>query len=104
MRRLVPEEAELVLFRIAQEALNNVRRHSGASRVNVEVQYCPNKVRLQIQDNGRGFNAPERMSDLVSSGRLGLTGMQERARTLGGTLLIQSEPDQGTAVIVDVPL
>jgi len=102
-RRLVPEE-ELVLFRIAQEALNNVRRHAKASRVMVELEFCPSKVRMVVDDNGRGFNAPERMGDLVSSGRLGLVGMHERVRTLGGTLTIQSEPGRGTMVIVDVPV
>ncbi len=57
-----------------------------------------------IDDNGRGFNAPERIGDLVSTGRLGLIGMHERARTLGGTLTIQSERGQGTVIILDVPV
>jgi signal transduction histidine kinase len=61
-------------------------------------------VRMIVNDNGRGFNAPERMGDLVSSGRLGLVGMYERARTLGGTLTIQSEAGRGTVVIADVPV
>jgi two-component system sensor histidine kinase DegS len=102
-RRLMPEE-ELVLFRIAQEALSNVRRHAKASRVMVQLEFHPGKVRMIVDDNGRGFKAPERMGDLVSSGRLGLIGMHERVRTLGGTLTIQSEPDRGTVVIVDVPV
>jgi signal transduction histidine kinase len=103
IRRLMPEE-ELVLFRIAQEALNNVRRHSKASRVTVELEFFPSKVRMIIDDNGRGFNAPERIGDLVSTGRLGLIGMHERARTLGGTLTIQSERGHGTVIILDVPV
>lgn len=101
-KRLVLEE-ELVLFRIAQEALSNVRRHSGASRVTVHVEFWPRQVRMTIHDNGRGFNAPERIDDLASTGKLGLLGMQERARTLGGTLTVQSEPGQGTVVVVEVP-
>jgi signal transduction histidine kinase len=104
VRRLVPEDTELVLFRIAQEALNNVRRHSGASRVTVQIEFHHNKVRMLIEDNGHGFNAPERVSDLVSSGRLGLVGMHERTRTLGGTLMIQSEPGRGTVIVVDAPI
>lgn len=103
IRRLLPEE-ELVLFRIVQEALNNVRRHSKASRVDMQVEFYPNRVRISIEDNGRGFNAPERIGRLVSSGKLGLIGMYERARTLDGTLLIRSEIDQGTVVIIDVPV
>ena len=102
-RRLTPEE-ELVLFRVVQEALSNVRRHSKASRVIVQVKFCPGKVRISIEDNGRGFNAPDRIGDLVSSGRLGLIGMYERARTLDGTLVIRSEVGHGTVVIVDVPV
>jgi signal transduction histidine kinase len=104
VQRLVPEDRELVLFRIAQEALNNVRRHSGASRATVQVEFSPAKVRMTIEDNGHGFDAPERMSDLVSAGKLGLVGMHERARTLGGTLTVRSRSDSGTVVVVDVPL
>ena len=102
-RRLMIEE-ELALFRITQEALNNVRRHAGASRVVVQLEFCSDKVRIIVDDNGRGFNVPERMDDLVSTGRLGLIGMHERARTLGGTLTIQSEPGRGTVVTVEVPV
>ncbi len=104
VQRLMSEDAELVLFRVAQQALNNVRRHSGAFRVRVQVAFHHDRVRMSIQDDGCGFDAPEQMSDLVSFGKLGLAGMYERTRTLRGTLTIQSEPDQGTVVIVDVPL
>ncbi len=96
-------EAELALFRIVQEALNNVRRHSGASHALVQVRFSPDSVRIRIKDDGHGFNAPARMDDLVSTGKLGLVGMYERARTLGGTLAVQSAPGEGTVVIVDVP-
>jgi two-component system sensor histidine kinase DegS len=102
-RRLTPEE-ELVLFRIAQETLNNVRRHSQASRVVIQMEFYPDGVRMTINDNGRGFKVPERTGDLVTTGKLGLIGMYERTRLLGGTLLVQSEPGKGTTVIVDVPI
>ena len=102
-RRLMPEE-ELALFRIAQEALNNARRHAGASRVEVQLAFCSDRVRMIVEDNGCGFDVPEKIEDLVSTGGLGLIGMHERARTLGGTLTIQSEPGQGTQLIVDVPV
>jgi two-component system sensor histidine kinase DegS len=102
-QRLMPEE-ELVLFRIAQEALSNVRRHAEASQVSVEVEFCPTRVRMSLEDNGRGFSAPHRIGDLVSAGRLGLIGMHERARLLGGTLAIQSEPGKGTVITVEVPV
>lgn len=102
-RRLMPEE-ELVLFRIAQEALNNARRHSQASQVVIQMEFSPDGVRMTINDNGRGFEIPERTGDLVATGKLGLIGMYERARLLGGTLLVESEPGRGTTVIADVPI
>jgi two-component system sensor histidine kinase DegS len=103
VRRLAPEQ-ELGLFRIFQEALSNIRRHSRATQVVVEVTFHPNKINMRISDNGCGFDAPGRMETLVSTGKLGLIGMHERARLLGGTLEIQSEPGKGTTVIVDMPI
>lgn len=102
VRRLAPEQ-EVGLFRILQEALNNARRHSQATRVTVEVTFEPNKVRMSISDNGCGFEVSERMHNLVSTGKLGLIGMYERARLLGGRLVIRSEPGRGTTVGVSVP-
>jgi PAS domain S-box-containing protein len=97
-------EAKLVLFRIAQEALNNVKRHSDATKAVVKLEYEPQKIIMTITDNGKGFEPPERLSDLASIGKLGLTGMEERARLLGGTLRVQSMPGEGTAVTVELPL
>ena len=102
VRRLQPEE-ELVLFRVVQEALSNVRRHSKASHALVQIRFHPNSVRVTVQDDGIGFDAPAQMDDLVSTGKLGLTGMQERARMLGGTLVVQSDSDEGTAIAIEVP-
>lgn len=101
--RMSPED-ELVLFRIAQESLNNVRRHANATRAWVHVLFRPDAVRMAIEDDGRGFETPDKFVDLVGSGRLGLVGMHERARILGGTLCIESSPGQGTKVMVDAPV
>jgi signal transduction histidine kinase len=101
--RLSPEE-ELVLFRIAQEALNNARRHADASQAKVMISFYGNSVRMIIEDDGQGFDAPDRFVDLVASGKLGLIGMHERARILGGTLQIDSQPGDGTKVILDAPV
>lgn len=60
--------------------------------------------RMTIDDDGCGFTAPRRTDDLVTTGKLGLIGMDERARGLGGTLAIHSEPGRGTTVVVDVPV
>lgn len=102
--RRFSSEAELLLFRIAQEALRNVWRHSGASRAWITVEFDDGKTVLTIRDNGRGFGLPKRVSDLASTGKLGLAGMEERARLLGGGLTLQSELGKGTTVTVEVPV
>ena len=100
---LLPE-TELVMFRIAQEALSNVRRHAGASEVNIVVESSANSIRMTIEDNGSGFSVFKLPEELVREGKLGLLGMEERARLIGGTLDIQSEPGVGTTIGVTVPV
>jgi PAS domain S-box-containing protein len=102
--RRFSSEVELLLFRIAQEALRNVWRHSGASRAWVIVEFDEDKTILTVRDNGKGFELPKRVSDLASTGKLGLAGMEERARLLGGSLRLQSELGKGTTATVEVPL
>lgn len=102
-RRLAPEK-ELILFRIAQEALNNARRHSEALVVNMSIDIEDAALTLIISDDGRGFSIPGRASELIQSGRLGIVGMRERARLVGGTLIVQSEPGKGTTITLRVPV
>jgi signal transduction histidine kinase len=102
--RRLPGEVELVMFRIAQEALSNVRRHSRANNAEVVVEFDDKKVRMTIRDNGKGFALPEKMGDLLKKGRLGLAGMQERIQLLNGSLKIESEPGRGTTVTVEAPV
>ena len=97
-------EVELLLFRIAQEALSNTRRHAEASRAVVKLEFGNNSIKMTVSDNGKGFELPERMGDLASIGKLGLAGMQERTRLLGGSLKIESELGKGTKVAVEAPL
>jgi signal transduction histidine kinase len=103
-RRRLPPEAELTLFRIVQEALNNVRKHSRASRVVTTVEFGDSKVRINVDDNGQGFELAGRTDDLATTGKLGLIGMHERARLLNGTLTVHSEPGNGTTITVDAPV
>lgn len=90
---------EAGLYRIAQEALNNIRNHAQASQVRVELLVTPQRVVLTIEDNGRGFDL-----DNIPPNRFGLTGLNERARLLGGTFTLASELGEGTRVEVRVPI
>ncbi len=101
-RRFSPE-VELLLFRIVQEALNNTRKHAQASEVEAVMEFAQDRLKVTISDNGRGFELSGKVDDLPRSGKLGLAGMHERARLLGGTLEVQSTLGKGTTTIVEVP-
>jgi signal transduction histidine kinase len=88
------------LFRLSQEALQNVAKYSGATEVRLRVAEDREGIRLSISDNGRGFDPAQARRE----GGLGLTSMNERARSLGGTLSIESRPGAGVTVTVWVPL
>jgi len=101
--RLAPER-EIAVYRCAQEALSNVARHAGAKTVRVSAAFGAGEFVLQVQDDGQGFIAPERVSDLAAAGHYGLMGMQERAELIGGRLTIQSAPGVGTTIELLLPL
>ena len=96
--RLAPD-AELGLFRIAQEALNNVSRHAAAERVTVRLRLSATEARLTVADDGSGFT-PGRASE----SSLGLAGMSERAALLGGRLEVTSAPGKGATVRATIPV
>ena len=100
-RRLSPE-VEVLLFRIAQEALCNVRKHSQATEAAVRIEFTKKKVKLSVFDNGRGFELPEVLDDFAGPGKLGLIGMRERAQLIGGSFSLKSRPGKGTSVAVEV--
>ena len=97
--RPLPLRVEAELFRIAQEALTNVRRHAKAQEVTVTLRTSARALRLVIRDDGSGFD-----SDSPREAGHGITGMRERARLSGGTLRLESRPGHGTSVSVTVPL
>jgi len=101
-RRFSPE-VESLLFRIVQEALNNIRRHAQASEAQVVMEFAEDRTKVTISDNGRGFELLGRVDDLPRSGKLGLAGIQERVRLLGGTIEVQSTLGKGTTLIVEIP-
>jgi signal transduction histidine kinase len=95
----LPRDAALELYRVLQEALQNAIRHSGAARIEVAFQATGPELRLRVKDAGRGF-APEQLEGAQG---LGLAGMRERMRLVGGGLQIQSDPEGGTIVDAWLP-
>jgi signal transduction histidine kinase len=102
-RRLSPE-AELALYRIVQQALSNIGRHAQATTAHVSLTFGPEGLTTLVEDDGRGFDVPPRLTDLGGRGHFGLMGMKERAELAGGALNIRSTPGSGTRVRVDLPL
>jgi signal transduction histidine kinase len=100
----MPPEMETALFRVVQEALNNVVRHSNADSVLIQVEERNGQLEIEIEDDGRGFD-PESVAQPGPGGRgLGLMGIRERIELLGGTVDVDSAPDDGTRIAVRVPL
>jgi len=93
-------EVETNLYRIAQEALNNVAKHSKATRVDVLLERRDGHALLIVEDNGKGFS----LDDETDASAIGLTGIRERASLLAGSMELESEPEKGTTLIVRVPL
>ena len=99
-----PAEVELLTFRIVQEALRNVEKHAQASKAEVKVKFGEGQTVVSITDNGRGFDLERSLSDLPRIGKLGLAGMEERVRLLGGIMKIESAPNKGTKLIIELPI
>ena len=99
----ISPELELALYRITQEALTNICRHAHATGVTVELSYGPEVVKLEIADDGKGFEEPWSLTDFAQQDHFGLLGIQERVWGAGGSLSIHSSPDQGTRLIVTIP-
>ena len=98
----VEPEIETVLYRVVQEALNNVAKHAHASHVSVYLRVDEDRVDLQVNDDGIGFDATG-VNGLVGSGHFGLAGMRERVEIAGGTHRLLSAPGNGTAIRVRLP-
>ena len=94
--RPLPPETEREFLRVAQEAIHNVKKHAGARHLFVQLEYGQEEIALEVRDDGRGFAASEEMKS--TPGHYGLTGMRERAASIGGTLEVTSEPGVGTTV------
>jgi signal transduction histidine kinase len=87
---------QTVIFRVAQESMTNIARHSAATHASVVISVLDGKVRLVVEDDGTGFDTG------APTSRFGLAGIRERVEMLGGALRIESSPGTGTAVVVDL--
>jgi signal transduction histidine kinase len=94
-QRPLPEDVTITFHRIAQESLNNVVRHAEATEVSITLDCDQNGIVLRVRDNGRGFDP-----STIPAGHLGLSIMAERIEKIGGTLLIDSQPGDGTQIVV----
>ena len=79
-------------------------RHSNATNAEVNMDFNDGKTMVSISDNGKGSDIPKMIGDLARTGKLGLTGMQEQTRLIGGNLIVNSRPGEGTRVTVEVPV
>jgi signal transduction histidine kinase len=100
----LPIDTRIVLFRIAQEAITNIVRHSGAKQVEIHLECVEGTVTLLIKDDGRGFDVQSTLRSTVEDPCWGLLGMMERAALVGGECRIESQPGGGVQIIVSVPL
>jgi signal transduction histidine kinase len=101
--KLYNKESEIHLYRIVQEGINNIVKHSSATEATVVIKRLANVVSLSIRDNGRGFDTTLFDANAHEAG-FGLSGISERARILGGTLTIDSRPGAGTSLNIEIPV
>jgi signal transduction histidine kinase len=94
---------KITVFRIIQESLNNIIKHSHATHVNIHLHFDEKNVRISVFDNGIGFDQDQIQQRRTNRPSLGLAGMEERAALLGGTVTVQSRPGYGTEVEAKIP-
>ena len=102
--RQLTQDADLALYRIVQEALANIARHSAAHHAWVTVRYRARELRVSVEDDGAGFVPPTDTGDLSSTGHFGMMGMRERAQFIGASIDWRSAPGKGTRVALRLPL
>jgi PAS domain S-box-containing protein len=100
----IPLEAQINLYRVAQEALNNVRKHAHAKRAEMRVVADEEGLTLSIEDDGVGFDVERQLNDSIEKRTMGLRSMRERVRLLEGELSITSKHGGGSTIVVEIPL
>ncbi|MBT6151257.1 MAG: hypothetical protein HOH75_04615, partial [Chloroflexi bacterium] len=101
--RRLPPETEMALYRIAQEGLSNILRHSNAKNASLKIDFSPASISITLSDDGVGFTLPENPAGFARSGHFGILGLHERAELIAAKLTITSNPGQGTGVLVVLP-
>ncbi len=104
IKRRLPSGIETSLFRICQEAINNIAKHSRARVASVRLEIQPTRVQCRVQDDGVGFDMDARLIRRDPYQGLGLMGIRERVSLLGGSLSVESAPNKGTCLLVSIPL
>jgi signal transduction histidine kinase len=96
-------DIEITLYRLLQEALNNVVKHARATRISVRLVASFPKIILRVEDNGRGFDVLSRLEEAAGERRMGIPSMEERLALINGMMRLESAPGIGTRVVIDVP-
>lgn len=96
-------DTEIALYRIIQEGLNNIRKHADASHVTIRLSASFPSIFLRIEDNGKGFDLKQRLDAAIQEKRMGFQIMRERVAFLNGKMKIESQPEEGTVILVEVP-
>ncbi|MBI5300802.1 MAG: HAMP domain-containing protein [Chloroflexi bacterium] len=104
VEKRLPSEVETVVFRLAQEAINNIVRHAGAEAVSISLEFADDAVTLEVEDDGCGFDPATALSPGKGNATFGLLGMKERAALFGGIVSIESKIEEGTKVTAKIPL
>ena len=102
VKRKLSPQAEVTIFRITQEALNNIKHHSKAKEAVIDLEFATECLKMKIEDDGQGFRPPEKFERLITRGKLGLIGIQQRIDLLGGTFQIRSRLGEGTSLLIEV--
>ena len=100
----LPSSVEIAVYRIVQEAINNVRKHAHANRVTLRLHFQGDSLRIEVIDNGQGFDVSRTLESAVAEQHMGLLGIKQRAEWLGGTLKLESGQENGTRVTVRIPV
>ena len=100
----LPSQLETTLFRVIQEAVTNITRHTGAKNTSISLQFKRSLIRVSIKDDGKGFDVEEAITSRDRPRGLGLLGMKERVELAKGTLSIRSRAGYGTQISIEIPL